>query len=99
MPKPPTIASLQRTLDNLTYKQQYAKLSPKRKKLLARIAKVHANKDNSKPDVVVSAMRKARRAQVMSAATAIAGVLSAVGERGKERLLGVELGDMEASSE
>jgi hypothetical protein len=86
MPKP-TYASLQLALRNLEDKAQYAKLSPKRKKLLANIAKVHANADNQAPDVVVNSMRKKRKAQVLSAVTAITGVLGSIDSRGAAALM------------
>ncbi len=84
--KPPTITALQTTLAQLEYNRQYARLSPKRKKVIQRLAAVHLNPDSQAPDVVVKSMRKQRRAMVMNASEQIARVLGSVGTRGREGL-------------
>jgi hypothetical protein len=80
------IDKLQRTLENLETNRFYKRLSPKRKKLIARIAAVHANDDASAPDNVAASMRRERRKQVKVASAQIATVLDSVGTRGAAAL-------------
>lgn len=86
---------LQQTIQQLEAQKQFKRLSPKRKKLIARMAQAHANPDNSAPDVVVKSMRKARRAQVLAANEAIAKVLGSVYERGAMALEAIGDGEWE----
>lgn len=65
---------------------EQSKLTPRQKKVLARIGAVHANPDAQKPDVVIRSMRKRRKEQATAAANVIVSVLGQAAARGKGAL-------------
>ncbi len=81
------IAKLQRALQDLETNRFYKRLSPKRKKLIARMAAIHVNDAADEPDNVAASMRRERRKQVKVASAQVATVLDSVGNRGAVALL------------